>query len=186
MPPGAEQPLDTPRARGLVVSAVGLDRPGIVAAIAEPLASRGLNISDSQMGILRGHFVMTLVAESREAIDVESLRAELGEVGRDLGLEALAVQPLGAGAPASADVATHTVSVYGADHPGIVASVARALADAQVNVVDLRTRLGEDGLYVMVMEVAAPASVDPAELLRSVAVDQAVDVAVAGADADVL
>ena len=49
------------RVRSFALSAVGADRPGIIAAIAERLVAHGLNVTDSQMGILRGFFAMTLV-----------------------------------------------------------------------------------------------------------------------------
>src|SRR5918992_733661 len=50
----------------LAVSAVGLDRPGIIAAVAERLAAHGANITDSRMAILRGHFALTLIVEGAE------------------------------------------------------------------------------------------------------------------------
>jgi glycine cleavage system transcriptional repressor len=85
------------------------------------------------------------------------------------------------------------VSVHGADHPGILAAVTRALADANVNVYDLHTRVvGEaDGrpLYVMLMEVAPPADLAEDELralLRAAAESQRVDVALQQLEPDVL
>ena len=51
----------------LAVSAVGLDRPGIIAGVAERLAAHGANITDSRMAILRGHFAMTLIVRGRRA-----------------------------------------------------------------------------------------------------------------------
>jgi glycine cleavage system regulatory protein len=56
-----------------------------------------------------------------------------------------------------------TVSVHGADHPGIVHGITAALAEMHVNVVDLNTRVvpGEGGpAYVMILDVTLPASVD--------------------------
>jgi predicted amino acid-binding ACT domain protein len=52
------------------------------------------------------------------------------------------------------------LSVYGADRPGIVHAVATALAERQVNVTDLTTRVldGERPVYAMLLEV----SLDPA------------------------
>ena len=43
------------------LSAIGRDRPGIVAAVTGVLLGHGANLEDSQMTILRGHFTMTLV-----------------------------------------------------------------------------------------------------------------------------
>ena len=88
--------------------------------------------------------------------------------------------------------ASHSISVYGADHPGIVHGVAELLAREGVNVVGLSTRvLGEDDapIYVMLLEVTLPASLDEAgleRLLAEVAEQQGVDVSVRPADGDVL
>ena len=61
---------------------------------------------------------------------------------------------------------THVLSVYGADHPGIVHAVSSELADRGVSITGLETRLGsgvEEPLYVMLMEIAA-GEVDAGEL----------------------
>lgn len=170
--------------RSVVVTAIGEDRPGIIAAISEVLARRGLNVTDSQMGILRGHFALTLLAEGGET-DVRTLGAEVEEAGRSLGLEWVGVRVVDEAHPVAGEVPTHTVTVYGADHPGILAAVTRALADGGVNVCDLRTRLTGAGVYVIVMEIAA-GDEDPAALLDPVASEQGVEVSVAVVDADVL
>lgn len=169
------------------LSAVGADRPGIIAAIADRLVAHGLNVTDSQMGILRGYFATMLVLEGDA--DEDALRADLERVSGSLGLEALTLRAVPAARPAG-DVATHVVSVYGADHPGILASVTGALAAAGVNVCDLRTRLVEaDSVYVMVVDAAVPHGVDESALGASLAVvaeREGVDVTLRAADTDVL
>ena len=45
----------------LAVSAIGSDRPGIVAAVTKVLLDQGCNLEDTSMSILRGHFAMMLV-----------------------------------------------------------------------------------------------------------------------------
>lgn len=144
--------------RHLALSALGRDRPGIVAAVTAALLRHQLNIEDSQMTILCGHFAMVLVVSGPESVDVAELRRDLEQVGRDLGLEAISLAEVAdaAGAPPEP---THIVAVYGADHPGIVHAAARGVADAEGNITDLNTRLSEAGgstsLYVLMMEVAA-------------------------------
>jgi glycine cleavage system transcriptional repressor len=165
----------------LAVSAVGLDRPGIIAGVAERLAAHGANITDSRMAILRGHFAITLIVEGpeREALDDDLAR---------LGLEAVTVTEVPEATTLPRSEPTAVVSVHGADHPGIVAAVTRVLADADVNVCDLQTRLARE-LYVMVIDVAVPAGLALEELdrrLRAVAGEQGVTITVRPADADVL
>ncbi len=60
-----------------------------------------------------------------------------------------------------------TVSVYGADHPGIVHGVASLLAERSVNIVDLSTRVigtPEDPVYTMLLQVTLPPGGDPQAL----------------------
>jgi glycine cleavage system transcriptional repressor len=166
--------------------AVGADRPGIIAAVAERLVAHGVNITDTQMGILRGSFAMALALTVPDAADAGALEADLRDAGERIGLEALVLRPVEEGAPA--DEPTHSVTVYGADHPGIVAAVTGALARLAVNVCDLRTRLAGE-LYVMHLEVVVPAEL-PEERVRdalaAVAGRQEVEITLAPADADVL
>jgi glycine cleavage system transcriptional repressor len=172
------------------LSAVGADRPGIIAAIAERLVAHGANVTDSHMGILRGSFAMTLVIEGE--LDEDALRADLDEDARRLELDALLLREVHAGTPSppTLDSATHVVSVYGADHPGILAAVTGALAAAGANVCDLRTRLVEsDAVYVMVVDVAVPEGTDPGVLetaLAAVGEREGVDVTLRAADSDLL
>ncbi|MEA2177399.1 MAG: glycine cleavage system transcriptional repressor [Solirubrobacteraceae bacterium] len=169
------------------LSAVGADRPGIIAAIAERLVAHGANVTDSHMGILRGSFAMTLVIEGE--LDEDALRADLDEDASRLELDALLLREVHAG-HGIPDSATHVVSVYGADHPGILAAVTGALAAAGANVCDLRTRLVEaDAVYVMVVDVAVPEGTDPGVLetaLAAVGEREGVDVTLRPADSDLL
>lgn len=167
--------------RTFALSAMGADRPGIVAAIAETLLAHGVNVTDSHMGILRGHFAMTLIVAVPGERDVEALERDLQAVAGDLELEAVTLAAVDEAAGGAADP-THTVTVYGADHPGIVAAVARALALAGVNVTDLLTRLTGE-LYVMFIEVAAPEGLPD---LEAVAREQGVEVSVQPLETDVL
>jgi glycine cleavage system transcriptional repressor len=178
--------------RTFAVSGVGLDRPGIIAAVAERLVAHGVNVTDSEMAILRGHFAMMLLVTGPDELDADTLARELRATGEQLGMEALTLREVTAAEGATA-TPSWVVSVHGADHPGILAAVTRALADAGVNVHDLHTRVvGEtDGrpLYVMFMEVAPPpelAEDDLRALLRSAAESQHVDVALQPLEPDVL
>jgi glycine cleavage system transcriptional repressor len=159
------------------VSAIGRDRPGIVAAISEVLFELGGNIDDSQMSILHGHFAVMLVVSVPERVGRDELAARLGQVRERLGLEGLAVSELDELAGTAAP--THVLTVYGADHPGIVHAVSKALAERGANITDLRTRRtsAEEPLYVMVIEIAVHG--DEEELRKAmagVAEDAAVEV----------
>jgi glycine cleavage system transcriptional repressor len=138
------------------VTAIGRDRPGIVAAISGALLELEGNIEDSQMSILRGHFAVMLLLRLPEAVDARDLDARLERVRQELELEAIAVNrvdDLGVAATRP----SHVLTVYGADHPGIVHAISAALAERGVNITGLETRLAgaaDSPLYVMTIEVA--------------------------------
>ena len=155
--------------RHFALTAVGRDRPGIVAGITAVLLAHEVNVEDSQMTILRGHFTMMLVVAAPDGADVDRLRAELGEAGGRLGLETILLSPIESLEPAGEPEPSQIVTVYGADHPGIVHGVASLLAANDVNIVDMSTRVvGEPGqhVYAMVMEVDLPAGLDPDDLAQ--------------------
>lgn len=176
----------------LALSAVGRDRPGIVAATTAVLLRHGVNVEDSRMSILRGHFAMTLILGVPDGADRKSLGADLDDVAADLGLEALAlsaVEPLAEAVPR----ATHVVSIYGVDHPGIVHHATRVLAEHRVNVTDLETRLvegdGSPSLYALLVEVAVPDDVDPDDVddaLAEIAASEVVEVSLRELETDEL
>jgi glycine cleavage system transcriptional repressor len=175
------------------LSAIGRDRPGIVAAVTRVLLDHDVNVEDSQMTILRGRFTMTLVLAGPDGLDEAALRGELDAVARGLELDAIALEPVGDAAGAESAEPSHIVTVYGVDHPGIVSAVTAALAAAQVNITDLETRLvsdseGED-LYAMMLEVALPPGADAADLeaaLEGTRGDQGVEVSIRELERDEL
>jgi glycine cleavage system transcriptional repressor len=62
------------------------------------------------------------------------------------------------------------LSVYGADRPGIVAKVARIVADHAGNITDVNTRVigtPERPVYVMLLEVLLPPEQEPVHLERA-------------------
>jgi glycine cleavage system transcriptional repressor len=138
------------------VTAIGRDRPGIVATISEALLEVEGNIEDSQMSILRGHFAVMLIVKVPDHVDADELDRRLGRAGAELGLETVAVNhvdELGG----SAARPSHVITVYGADHPGIVHAVSSALAERGVSITGLATRIAgapDSRLYVMTLEVA--------------------------------
>ena len=151
------------------VTAVGADRPGIVAAVTGAFAAHGCNLEDSSMTILRGQFAMMLVVDAPAGVGPEQLEAALAGPAADLDL-VVTVRP--AAEPASPaepepDLVSWTVSVYGADHPGIVHGLTSLLAERSVNIVDLSTRVigtPVDPVYTMLLEVTLPPGGDPRRL----------------------
>lgn len=175
------------------LTAVGRDRPGIVAAVSEALLGHQVNIEDSQMTILRGHFTMMLVVAPPDGADLDRLSADLDGVRDRLGLEVLGLSRLADVDPAAEPEPTHIVTLYGADHPGIVHAATSVLAERGVDITDLTTKLVGEGpdppIYALMMEIAPPEHADAAELesaLQTVAGEQGVDLTVRQLEEDVL
>jgi glycine cleavage system transcriptional repressor len=168
----------------LAVTVIGHDRPGIIADVAEILAGLGMNLTDSTMTRLRGHFAMTLICTGEPApADVAASLDPLTADGMlDVSVRRVAPEPEAAdtGLP-------YVLTVHGADRLGIVATVARAVAEFGGNVTDLTTRLAGD-LYLLVAEVdlPAPEAERLTERLAGVAGVLDVEVALRPAEADVL
>ncbi len=154
----------------IAVTVIGTDRPGIVAGVTRSLYEAGCNLEDVTSTILRGHFSMVMVVRGPEGVDAASLEEALAPASRDLDL-VVAARPVEE-ADASLEPSTHVVSVYGADHPGIVHGVASLLADRSVNIVDLTTRMvgtAESPVYTMVLEVTLPSGANPQEFEHALA-----------------
>ena len=172
----------------LALSAIGRDRPGIVAEVTRALLGHSLNITDSQMAVLGGRFTMMLIVDAPDGTDFDAVHEELSRTRERLALDALSLSPLADAAEGGAHP-SHIVTVYGVDHPGIVHAVSARLAARAVNVTDLETRLVGDGLYAMVLEVALPLELDPealAAMLAEVGAEQGVEVTVRPLEADVM
>jgi glycine cleavage system transcriptional repressor len=167
--------------RQVVVSALGPDRPGIVASVTGTLLQYGLNIADSNIGRLSGRFSMMLICTAPDELDLMRLGEDLERAAAGSGLDVIFAHDVSEGADAPAP--THIVTVYGADHPGIVHAMAKALSQRGANILDLETRVAGD-LYVMTLDVVA--SDDVEEVLKREGVEQGVEVTVRPFEADVL
>lgn len=174
----------------LAVTAIGADRPGIVAAVTGVLLQEGCNLEDTAMSILRGQFAMVLVVAAPDGVDAARLEQAIGErtAGFDL---VLAVRPLHDTHESAAPIDTWTAAVHGADQPGIVRAVAQALASLDVNILDLTTRVAESTppIYSMVLELSFPPGLDAADVtaaLDRVASELDVTCTLHRSDADLL
>lgn len=174
------------------VAVVGRDRPGIAAAVARALYESKANIEDSRMSILGGHFAMMLVVSIEDGAGADQLNAELEAVRGEMGLEHALAQEIADAGEGARPAPTHVLTVYGADHPGIVASVCDALAARAVNIDDLATRVvgsQQEPVYTLICELTLPGSLEPSALqadLDGVAVDQGVEVSLRELDQDIL
>jgi glycine cleavage system transcriptional repressor len=137
------------------ITVLGHDRPGIIAETTHILAGLGLNLEDSTMTLLRGHFAMMLVcAGAPAAAEVEEALAPLTADGS----LSVSVREIPEEQEHAAVAASYVLTVHGGDRPGIVSAIAEEVARVGGNITDLTTRLAGD-LYLLVAEVDLPAGV---------------------------
>ncbi len=172
------------QARWHMLTIIGADRPGIVAAVTQALFEGGCNLGETSMIRLGGNFtIMMMVAH---AGDASALAALAGPSAERLGLH-LHVVPIEGQLHAALEPDVR-VTVFGADRPGIVAQVTSALAAAGLNIVNLESHVGgspEQPIYIMQLEGrAGEGGLEPLErALAEIKARGGVDVRLASIDA---
>ena len=167
------------------LSAIGRDRPGIVADLAELIYECDCNLEDSSMTILGSEFAVLLLLSGAG----EDLRERLSNACKRLEWEkrlTVFFRPL-EGAPAAdvrRDHAAYELRVTGLDKAGMVARVARCLAELGVNITQMTTQSRPEPqtgapIYTMRIAMDAPDSVAESALrdrLEAIARDLFVEI----------
>lgn len=154
-----------------ILTAVGKDRPGIVARVTKILFGLGCNLEDSSMTRLGGEFAIMLVFSSSKPLTERALEQACAPLSSTLKL-AVHLKALTTGVRAGKwPDRAYFISVYGADRPGIVYRVSQLLADLRINITDVSThRTAPDHgarakpLYLMLLEVELPSKIKASEL----------------------
>lgn len=159
--------------RWFALSAIGRDRPGIVADLAELIYECDCNLEDSSMTILGSEFAVLLLLTG-EGEDVER---RLSSACKRLEWEkrlTVFFRPL-EGEPVPYGISHRArpfeLQAVGVDKAGIVARVARCLASQQINITQMSTASRpEPGtgtpIYNMKIRMEVPERVDASALRR--------------------
>jgi len=148
----------------VVISVLGTDRPGIVAAVSGVLMKSRCNVEDVSQTILQGEFVGILIASVPKGTSQEVLRGELERSLDPLGLRVLLkrLEPHDPPVPAK-ESEPFVVVTTGPDRLGLVAGITSVMARFDVNITSLKAafRGGDDPhRNTMIYEVDLPAAVD--------------------------
>ncbi len=156
--------------RWFILSAIGRDRPGLVAELAQLVYDCDANLEDSRMTILGTDFAVILLASAAAESAGDALAVGAKRLEREHGLTIL-LRHLESGARSSIPAPGHKLYRLGAageDRAGIVAGLCRVLAEHRVNIADLSTRSrpgpGGSPHYEMSMAVEVPEGLDVAAL----------------------
>ena len=173
-----------------IVSAVGRDRPGIVADLAQLVFDCEANLEDSRMTLLGNEFAAIMLC-SGQGPDLEQRLAKGANRLEWENRLTVFIRPL-EGEPRPPVPAPGTrlyaIETQGMDRAGIVAGICRTLADHHVNIADLHSSSvpSPSGAAVYRMNVLAevPDSLDQTRLAKALeerAAQLGVDVSLAPA-----
>jgi glycine cleavage system transcriptional repressor len=149
-----------------ILSAMGKDRPGMVADVSEVIYECGGNIEDSSMSLLRNHFALLLLFSTER----EEVNQKLSSALRRLEWEkklTVFYSPITyeeAYPKLKEQTDRFKITTSGVDHAGIVFKVCQVLADRGVNIVDMKTKRilsAESGtpFFEMEMEINVPKTI---------------------------
>jgi glycine cleavage system regulatory protein len=151
----------------LVLTVIGDDKPGIVEQMSSLVTDAGANWEESRMARLAGKFAGVL------RVSVDSERADaLAERLRTLHAGGLTIVVEPSAAAESAGSRLYSLDLVGHDQPGIVRTIAEALARHRVNIEELETEvtsapMSGETLFHARARLAVPSSVT-VERLRAV------------------
>lgn len=156
----------------VVLTAIGVDRPGLVDEVSAYVAECGGNLEDSRMVNLHGQFAMMLLVSGAEAV-IERLHADLEGLEAASAIHADLVPADMEPAAARAPAIPYRLTTSAMDHPGLMQSVARVLRDLGVNIESAETTLQQapitgTPLFEMELVVAVPADTPVAVLREAV------------------
>ena len=129
-----------------ILTAVGVDRPGLVDEVSSFIYDRGGNIEDSRMVNLRGLFAMMVLVGGDEAV-IGRLRHDQSRLAELSGLQ-VEVRPApeqprasGGGAGSASGSLPLRFVATAVDRAGIVHGISHLLREMNVNIESLETRL---------------------------------------------
>jgi glycine cleavage system regulatory protein len=164
----------------LVLTLIGLDKPGLVKAISEAAARHGANWEGSRMARLGGRFAGLLLV-TLEPARAAALQRDL-EALSELGLKVVVEQSTQV--EARSNWQTVRLDLLGSDQVGIMQKVAATLSELGINVDELSTEctgapISGGDLFKLSAVLACPPSVSLDRLkgeLERVANDLMVDI----------
>ncbi len=148
----------------VIISVLGHDRPGILAATTRVLFERDCNLENVSQTILQSEFAGVFIASTPDELSPEELNAGLNEALFELNLYVF-VKPIRSDVPIYQAPASEpfVVTTKGPDRKGLVAAVTGVIAQYGVNVSNLSAvfKGGDDpNRNIMIYEVDIPWKID--------------------------
>ncbi|UCG07431.1 MAG: ACT domain-containing protein [Desulfobacterales bacterium] len=148
----------------VILSVLGHDRPGIVAAVARVLFEQHCNIENVSQTILQTEFAGSFIVNLPPALQLSKLRdlleKELAQMEMHVHIKPLADQTA---AFASKACEPFVITTKGPDRKGLVAGISAIIASYGVNITNLQAVFkggDEHGNNIMIYEVDIPTDID--------------------------
>ena len=148
----------------VIISVLGHDRPGIVAAVANVLFEQNCNIENVSQTILQTEFSGSFIVDLPQDLPLDDLNRalvkDLSAMDMHVHIEPLANKE----APfASREIEPFVITTKGPDRKGLVAGVSQTIASYGVNITNLQAVFkggNQPGDNIMIYEVDIPVDID--------------------------
>ena len=118
----------------IIITATGLDRPGIVSEISGVITSHGGNVEESRMSRMGSDFIIIMKVSVSQNWE-ESLKVSLQSIN-DLTITTKQTE-----VHDTSDSYKYQIDLKGADNEGIVKVLSKYLADKSINIIEMDTHI---------------------------------------------
>jgi glycine cleavage system transcriptional repressor len=156
--------------RKAILSILGQDRPGIVAAVSKVLYEQNCNIENVSQTTLQSEFAGIFIVSMPQGLFAEALHQSLAAQMTPMGLDVhiTLLEPItAAAAPPQSEA--YIITTKGPDRKGLVAGISEVIARFEGNITNLQAvfKGGDDpGDNIMIYEVDLPTQTDPQALYQ--------------------
>jgi glycine cleavage system transcriptional repressor len=156
--------------RKAILSILGQDRPGIVAAVSKVLYEQNCNIENVSQTTLQSEFAGIFIVSMPRDLFVEALHQSLAAQMTPLGLDVhiTLLEPTTA-AVSPPESEAYIITTKGPDRKGLVAGISEVIARFEGNITNLQAifKGGDDpGNNIMIYEVDLPPQTDQQALYQ--------------------
>ena len=154
-----------------IISAIGGNRPGLVEELTRQIYLSGINVENSSMTLLGGHFslMIHIIAEEQTIQNVLADRLRSIEAETEISTHIFRAPEKFSGTEEGAKP-QYAIRVRGDNRSGILYKTSSFLARRGVNILEMYTSVekpsqGRSPLFLMYTRIEAPEDLDPNEFL---------------------
>ena len=154
----------------MIISVLGKDRPGIIAAVTRILFELDCNIENVSQTILQNEFSGIFIVSVPDGLSETALHQQLETGLGPMGLHVYEKPLSDPGDTAAVDCDPFVITTKGPDQKGLVAAMTAIMADYQINVTNLQAvfKGGDDpNANIMIYEVDIPNQADQQALRQA-------------------